>query len=176
MRRCGECSLCCTLLPVEEIEKPAGASCCHLSRLGGCSVYARRPLGCRLWSCRWLTDPRTESLPRPDQCHYVVDIGTDQIVIGDSDKFALEVLQVWVDPKYPDAHRCERLRSYLNDLQMPAIVRYSSSEGIVIFPPSVTGSPEWIERGSNVHQTRESFQRTLDDAQRQLLQPEEKTT
>jgi hypothetical protein len=55
MRTCGECSLCCQLLYVPEVDKPAGEWCRHCKPgQGGCGIYEQRPPVCRDWICQWL--------------------------------------------------------------------------------------------------------------------------
>ncbi len=72
-RKCGDCSLCCKLLPMPELAKPANKRCKHQRYGKGCAIYARRPDSCRTWSCRWLLGEGTDDLPRPDRSHYVID-------------------------------------------------------------------------------------------------------
>jgi Putative zinc- or iron-chelating domain len=108
-RQCGQCTLCCKLLPMQheqrekaartialmvehgmmspgeartispEFDKPAGERCPHQQHHKGCAIYSRRPASCRLWSCRWLTGEDTTDLRRPDRSHYVIDILPDFI-------------------------------------------------------------------------------------------------
>lgn len=111
-RRCGDCTLCCKLLPAPELEKPAGARCSHQRHGKGCAVYARRPWSCATWTCRWLAGDDTSDLSRPDRVHYVIDVMPDFVRVG-PDSQAVPVVQVWIDPDYPDAHRDPRLRAYL---------------------------------------------------------------
>ena len=40
-RQCGDCTLCCRLLPVRSLNKGAGERCKHQSHARGCKVYAR---------------------------------------------------------------------------------------------------------------------------------------
>ena len=42
-RACGTCSLCCKVLSVFELAKPAGKWCTHCRPGNGCDVYATRP-------------------------------------------------------------------------------------------------------------------------------------
>lgn len=57
-RACGTCSLCCKLLDVPVLKKPAGKWCEHCKPgKGGCSIYLNRPQTCRTYACAWLTDP-----------------------------------------------------------------------------------------------------------------------
>jgi hypothetical protein len=68
-RSCGRCSLCCTVLRVDEIGKLGGAACRHQRvghREGGCAVHSRRPEVCRGYRCLWLAGSLEES-DRPDR-------------------------------------------------------------------------------------------------------------
>jgi hypothetical protein len=51
-RICGECTACCTVLGVVELNKPAYTTCRH--DCGRCAIYESRPKTCRIWSCGWL--------------------------------------------------------------------------------------------------------------------------
>ena len=116
-RRCGGCTLCCKLLPVEEIGKHAGERCRHQRWGKGCAVYRRGlPVSCSLWSCAWLADAGAAGLPRPDRAHYVVDIVADTVRVVPHDgtpPTLLSVIQVWLDPAFPEAHRDPALRAYI---------------------------------------------------------------
>jgi hypothetical protein len=151
-RACGGCTLCCRLLPVKELNKVAGQRCTHQRTGKGCAVYggAAMPSACRLWSCKWLVDPATADLSRPDRAHYVIDMMPDYVTLqmhGTGEEINMPVLQIWCDPKYPDAHRDPALRCYLDEGAHVALVRYNSHEGFGLFPPSVTGTGGWIEQG-----------------------------
>ena len=39
MRQCGDCQLCCKLLPVKSLAKLAGDRCSHQKHHKGCDVY-----------------------------------------------------------------------------------------------------------------------------------------
>ena len=165
-RRCGPCQLCCKLLPVAEFDKPAGKRCRHQRMAKGCAIYARRPMTCRLWDCRWLNGDDTADLRRPDLSHYVIDMLPDFVTMvadpspfdkgsggsGQVDRRQIPVVQVWVDPRFRDAHLDPALRDYMQRRGhdgFGTIVRFSSSEAIVIFPPSLTGAG-WIVNDSSV--------------------------
>jgi hypothetical protein len=55
-RECGDCSLCCKLLVVAELDKPQNIWCRHLKMGTGCGIYATRPESCREFYCRWMED------------------------------------------------------------------------------------------------------------------------
>lgn len=148
-RKCGTCDLCCKLLPVISIEKPASVRCKHQKFNKGCAIYANRPNDCRLWSCRWLTFDDTNELQRPDRTHYVLDPMPDTIEAVDHDKnvqITIPVLQIWVDPAFPNAHRDTKLRNYIEKLNgWAGIVRYNSKDSLILMPPSMTKENKWYE-------------------------------
>lgn len=146
-RQCGDCQLCCRIMPVEEINKQAGVRCQHQKSGLGCKIYPRRPVSCRIWSCAWLIDESTQYLQRPDRVHFVIDSFPDTIYINvptpaGVERTPLLSVQVWVDPRYPDAWDNPKLKYWLDQKAMPVIIRYGHDKGFVMFPPSLTGS-DW---------------------------------
>src|SRR5215470_6036671 len=108
LRQCGECNLCCKLVPVPPLHKGAGQACKFQKFRKGCRVYnsARMPLECSLWNCRWLVNDDAAELSRPDRAHYVIDISPDFVTHVDhetGEQLNIQVGQVWVDPKHPHA-------------------------------------------------------------------------
>lgn len=151
-RKCGECTLCCRLLPTKEINKPANTRCQHQRHGKGCGIYADRPFSCKVWSCRWLLNDDTADLSRPDRSHYVIDVLPDYITaVQDGGSTDVPVLQIWVDPNYPDAHRDPNLRAYIarrgEQNGMAALIRYDSSNAFVVVPPSLSADRQWHEHG-----------------------------
>ena len=71
-RDCGACSLCCTLLRVDELSKRGGVDCLHQRPEGGCGIYAERPGICRAYRCAWLQGRFAEA-DRPDRLGAVLD-------------------------------------------------------------------------------------------------------
>lgn len=71
-RQCGTCTLCCKLLGIHELEKPAGAWCPHCKPGRGCGIYDDRPASCRSFTCGWLADPSMPDQVRPDRCKVVL--------------------------------------------------------------------------------------------------------
>jgi hypothetical protein len=65
--------MCCKVLPVAALQKPAGTACVHLARGGGCGIYAERPHACRSFECVWLMDPEMPHRFRPDQTKVMLD-------------------------------------------------------------------------------------------------------
>lgn len=164
-RRCNQCQLCCKLVPVPlELNKPAGVRCKHQKVNLGCKIYANRPYSCRVWSCRWLADPLTAGMHRPDRSHYVIDLELDGISITQNEGDAPEnliVLQVWVDPAHPHAHRDPALRAYMLRLNLAAIIRYGSTDAFVLFPPTMMAEREWSEQRTTQIVARNAMERMV---------------
>jgi hypothetical protein len=82
VRSCGECTLCCTLLRVDELRKLGGSPCPKLRappEPPGCGIHARRPAICRGYSCLWLAGG-LEPEDRPDRLGAVLDVATEGAV------------------------------------------------------------------------------------------------
>ena len=73
-RRCGDCNVCCTLMAVEPLEKPAFTRCSHVCSRG-CRVYKDRPEVCRTWHCAWVLGHLPHAW-RPDKIGLMGDIQT----------------------------------------------------------------------------------------------------
>jgi Putative zinc- or iron-chelating domain len=152
-RKCGECQLCCRLLPMtpyppahvadtvdhmiaagwakpadfagmlHEWEKPAGKSCEHQRHGKGCKVYSRRPFGCRYWNCQWLTGTDTADLRRPDRSRYVVDMLPDFVTLRPND--GTEPTNIEVVQVWCDPHEPDAWR----DQSLLAYIERRAAEG-----------------------------------------------
>lgn len=144
-RKCGGCTACCKILPVKEFGKPANTRCQHQRTGKGCAIFERRPLSCRFWNCEWLNGAETR---RPDRAHYVIDVLPDYVTLqyeGAEDQH-LPVIQVWLDPAYPDAHKDKDLRAYIERRGLMAICRLGSKEAFVLCPPALAQDGQWHEQ------------------------------
>jgi len=74
-RECGTCSLCCTILRVDELSKAAGHDCVHQRDAQGCGIHTTRPPICRAYRCLWLQGG-LEDDERPDRTGGIVDLET----------------------------------------------------------------------------------------------------
>jgi len=52
-RECGTCTACCTLMAIEELNKPEFTDCAHICG-SRCAIYEERPKSCADWDCLWL--------------------------------------------------------------------------------------------------------------------------
>jgi hypothetical protein len=152
-RQCGGCTLCCRLVPVKNLDKPANQRCVYQRTGKGCAVYDKLfkvSPSCVLWSCRWLVNNDAADLSRPDRSHYVIDIMPDFITITENNKepVNIEVVQVWCDPNHRDAYKDPALLAYLarrGEDGIAAIIRYAEHDGFVILPPAMTPNGKFYE-------------------------------
>lgn len=159
-RTCGDCQLCCRLLAVPPLRKLAGERCKHQKFKTGCTVYNKpgMPPECRLWNCRWLVNDDMQDQARPDRSHIVVDIMPDYVTASSAEQgtFHIEVVQVWCDPKHPNAHRDPALRAYLlrrGEEGKAAIIRFNGKDSIILFPPGLSEDGQWHEMtGQSEHE------------------------
>jgi hypothetical protein len=158
MRSCGECNLCCKLLPVPPLNKVAGTPCKWQRHRKGCAVYGSRnkPLDCKLWNCRWLVNDDADDLSRPDRARYVIDIMPDFVTHVDNatdNQIQIEVVQIWIDPKHPYAHRDPALRRWIErraEQGIAALIRFNNRDGLVVFAPPFDKNGKWHEISSNL--------------------------
>ncbi|HLG79597.1 MAG TPA: hypothetical protein VKY22_01170 [Bradyrhizobium sp.] len=93
-RVCGDCSLCCKVMAVETLGKPAGSWCTHCKPGRGCRIHESRPEECRRYSCLWLTDPWFGEHWKPNRSKLVLTMSEDGI-------------EIRCDNGFPDAWRKE---------------------------------------------------------------------
>lgn len=79
-RKCGDCTACCTVMGVPELEKPGDEKCPN-EGAKGCGIYGSRPESCRGYECLWLRGEFNED-ERPDQVGLLFNRG-EIVGVGD---------------------------------------------------------------------------------------------
>src|SRR5579863_8285525 len=100
---CGSCNLCCKLLEIRDIQKPARIWCWHALRPhGGCAVHnLGKPEVCASWQCLWLN---SQSRVDPnDKMPWELRPNNSYVVFGPWDQEDETKLFVHVDPEHPQA-------------------------------------------------------------------------
>jgi hypothetical protein len=87
-RACGDCTLCCKVMAIEELAKPAGKWCRHCKPGRGCQIYDSRPGECRDFNCLWLIDQRFGAHWRPNKSKLVLTTSEDGIEVRCDASFA----------------------------------------------------------------------------------------
>lgn len=102
---CGDCTMCCKLMGVKELDKPKNVMCTNCKKGVGCTIYDTRPESCSGFRCVWLQTQAMEKVDRrmgldtrPDKCKVVLHTSPD----GHS-------LIAKVDPAHPFAWREGRI-------------------------------------------------------------------
>ena len=119
MADCGACNLCCKLLQVPDINKPARMLCWWTDIHGGCQRHKEKETdpslqACRQFKCVWLASQdhedetkRGKRFMRPDQTH---------VVFGPFDREDPLLLYVQVDPEHPSAWKEPHVSAYLEEI------------------------------------------------------------
>jgi hypothetical protein len=89
-KQCGDCTLCCKLLIVSELEKPKGQWCRHVDMSKGCTIYSERPQSCRTFRCVWLMDPNLDEAWKPNRCNMILVAETDRHLVVQVDQGAVQ--------------------------------------------------------------------------------------
>ena len=100
-KACGDCNLCCKVLKVNAVEKPAGLWCRHLVQGAGCSIHALKPIECSRFQCFWTVSEELGEEWRPIRSKLVLWSNVEGRLIVD------------VDPSSPGAWRREPYYSQL---------------------------------------------------------------
>jgi hypothetical protein len=76
---CGDCTVCCTLSVVSELNKKAGEHCTHCDK--GCKIYGNHPQVCKDFECAYLQGGKNINL-RPDKCGIMFFKKNERIFCG----------------------------------------------------------------------------------------------
>ena len=95
-KECGTCSMCCKLLEITSLRKPANTWCGYCTPGKGCTNYRLRPKLCREFQCLWLQEDWLADEWKPSVSKFVMMWEYDQ-----------QCLTVVTDPKLPNAWKAE---------------------------------------------------------------------
>ena len=109
-RQCGDCSLCCKVLGIPELNKPKDEWCPNFAAGIGCRIYADRPPSCHNFACRWLNDATMGPEWKPSLCKMVIDSKPGLFVVH-------------VDPAVTRPWRAEPYYSVLRRLSAQGLTR-----------------------------------------------------
>jgi hypothetical protein len=108
-RSCAGCDLCCTILDIPELSKPAWSRCVHLTEGRGCAVWGDHPAACKTYVCLWRSSDQL--LPAdmfPAQAGFLLTI--DNVATWPT------TVNVCPDPATPDAWDTPRNRAIFQKL------------------------------------------------------------
>ena len=127
-KSCGDCGMCCKVLHIDELAKPAGQWCGVFRKGSGCGDYEARPGACRGFQCLWLTSEKLDAAWRPDKAGF--------LMYADRDGKRLNVV---VDPGKPVSWKREPYHSRLKAMSSRALDGYEllmcvGYRRVVMFP------------------------------------------
>ena len=136
-RTCGKCSMCCHLLDIPELSKPANRWCeyCKPGH-GGCGVYETRPEVCEKFKCLWLEGWLTQDYWQPQKARMVAFGSTDD---------GVPVLKIQVDAQQPNRWREEPYWSQIRGTSLWGL-RQQPKRLVVVF----VGRSKFLVLGSNI--------------------------
>jgi hypothetical protein len=129
-RACGSCMLCCKVMLVPELNKPAGHLCSYAAAGKGCSIHEHRPRSCHQFFCGWRLDPNIDAMWKPEICGFVVTISLHyaaMVLMVDPDRPL-----AWKMPPYHGRLREWAARAFMEDKRIVAMV--AGGESTIILP------------------------------------------
>jgi hypothetical protein len=123
-RACGECSMCCKLLRITELEKPAGRWCQHCAPgKGGCTIYDTRPEICRTYACGWLMSPKVTEDWYPLRSHMVLSFSPIN---------GINTMTCSVDEAYPHVWQREPYHGHLRNMAHAGLYVKTAKEIVLV--------------------------------------------
>ena len=80
---CGECTMCCEVLHIKEIKKPANVLCTFCDK--GCTIHNKKPDSCKEFECMYYQMKKVNIAMRPDKCGVMFEKLEDDLIIGTVD-------------------------------------------------------------------------------------------
>ena len=84
MKDCGDCSLCCKLIEVKPLNKPADTWCEHCTKQS-CAIWEKRPEICKTYNCLWRTTPEMTDDLQPSKCKVAFEVHEEGVAIAHVD-------------------------------------------------------------------------------------------
>lgn len=128
-RTCGDCDLCCTLVAVASLSKPAYTGCRHAAAGGGCTIYGNHPTDCQAFRCGWLDMPELGDEWRPSQSGFIIRVEMNAKLLCID--VAPDRPEAWRDPRF---YRAIKEWSRMAWKQQGQVLVYIGLEAWAIFP------------------------------------------
>lgn len=125
-RSCGECTACCTVLSVQELNKMRHQACEHVCK-SGCEIYEKRPKECKNFKCAWLNDANIDVLNEDDRPDKLGILIWSEFVPNLGQSFFID--ELWQDAlKTP---RAQEIFKRLISTNRPVIEMHQGPERII---------------------------------------------
>lgn len=77
---CGDCTLCCDLLYIKELNKPSNTLCTFCDK--GCTIHNGKPKECASFKCAYYQMKVASEKMRPDNCGVIFEKLEDDLMFG----------------------------------------------------------------------------------------------
>ena len=121
---CGDCTICCTLLPVPVLDKPEGQDCVHCNK--GCMIHATKSDYCKSFNCAYVQMDHVSETLRPDICG---------VIFEKFDTFILGVFDYRKDRMSEDAGR--QVQMFVKE-GIPVVLVNGKVGGAIVYAPEGT--------------------------------------
>ena len=81
-KECGDCTLCCMVLPIHQVQSPPSVMCQHCTIESKCNIYDTRPEACKNFNCEWILDETMSDDLRPDKTGVIFEKITNTIYLS----------------------------------------------------------------------------------------------
>ena len=123
INKCGSCQVCCEVLRIDEISKPAHSRCTNQVKTG-CKIYESRPNSCKVYQCEWLKNGEPE------------DNRPDRLGILFSERFTEDNKWVTMHVINPKARSLERVKKkILNIINKTVLIEMNRDEMVLLGGP-----------------------------------------
>ena len=78
--KCGECTACCDVFPINWLNKEANVKCVH--SCNGCNIHSIIPKECSDYNCAFSQIDKCDEDLRPDKCGIIFERVTDRLFLG----------------------------------------------------------------------------------------------
>jgi hypothetical protein len=82
---CGNCTMCCKHLLIEETDSKEWELCKYCQEDVGCLIYEKRPEECSNFDCCWKQMQVAHIDLRPDNCGVLFEKWSDYVIVGSTE-------------------------------------------------------------------------------------------
>lgn len=130
-RSCGDCTACCTIYRVPELQKKAWVRCEHQEQ-NGCGIYDRRPKMCRAFECYYLQDPKNFFDPKTrKKVRFSREYRPDRLGIVFSSQWLFKHRTIAAHELFPGASKRPRAHRLISILSEFCIVTLQNDQGLL---------------------------------------------
>ena len=118
--------MCCKVITIPELNKPADVWCTHCKPGKGCTIYQSRPDVCKAYTCLWLHDETIPDFMKPSESKIVLDM------IENEGKRFVRAMTSYGHRRLVDAGTKQREILEQMSFTLPVLIETSSTDRIQV--------------------------------------------